>query len=178
MNVPDAFATLSSGSGKEEGENVMALKMLVETLTNVAFDNVKKNDPEILAEMTTVVRFFNVLMNALENDMARKSALPLVSIQIWKSRDEKRLEIELESAPADVQKKWQKLMKKEAKQEPTKMQVRRNLWLFNLTLLFFGHFTSCARERELDDFLRVLPRIYRRFALSTSHETLCACNSG
>ena len=55
------------------------------------------------AEMTTVVRFFNVLMNALENDMARKSALPLVSIQIWKSRDEKRLEIELESA-MDVQK--------------------------------------------------------------------------
>ena len=172
MNVPDAFATLSSGSGKEEGENVMALKMLVETLTNVAFDNVKKNDPEILAEMTTVVRFFNVLMNALENDMARKSALPLVSIQIWKSRDEKRLEIELESAPADVQKKWQKLMKKEAKQEPTKMQVRRNLWLFNLTLLFLdtlpvaheseNSMTFCAYYLEfIVDLLSQLPT--RRF---------------
>ena len=146
MNVPDAFATLSnssSGSGSgigdggyEEGENALALKMLVETLTNVAFENVTKNSPEVAVEMTTVVRFLNVLMNALENDMARKSALPLVSIQIWKAREEKRLEMELNSAPVDVQKKWQKLMKKEAKQEPTKMQSRRNSWLTNLTTVF------------------------------------------
>ena len=122
MNVPDAFATLSNNSsgsgsgsgdgGNEEGENALALKMLVETLTNVAFENVTKNSPEVVVEMTTVVRFLNVLMNALENDMARKSALPLVSIQIWKAREEKRLEMELNSAPVDVQKKWQKLMKK------------------------------------------------------------------
>ena len=132
MNVPDAFATLSNSSsgsgsgsgdgGNEEGENALALKMLVETLTNVAFENVTKNSPEVAVEMTTVVRFLNVLMNALENDMVRKSALPLVSIQIWKAREEKRLEMELNSAPVDVQKKWQKLMKKEAKQEPTRMQ--------------------------------------------------------
>jgi len=146
MNVPDAFATLSNSSsgsgsgsgdgGNEEGENALALKMLVETLTNVAFENVTKNSPEVAVEMTTVVRFLNVLMNALENDMARKSALPLVSIQIWKAREEKRLEMELNSAPVDVQKKWQKLMKKEAKQEPTKMQSRRNSWLTNLTTVF------------------------------------------
>ena len=142
MNVPDAFATLSSsGSGdndNEEGENTMALKMLVETLTSVAHESKESNEPEAIVEMITVVRFFNVLMNALENDMARKSALPLVSIQIWKSRDEKRLEMELKTAPADVQKKWQKLMKKEAKQESTKMQTRRNFWLSNLTVMFLN----------------------------------------
>ena len=146
MNVPDAFATLSNSSsgsgsgsgdgGNEEGENALALKMLVETLTNVAFENVTKSSPEVAVEMTTVVRFLNVLMNALENDMARKSALPLVSIQIWKAREEKRLEMELDSAPVDVQKKWQKLMRKEAKQEPTRMQSRRNSWLTNLTTVF------------------------------------------
>ena len=75
MNVPDAFATLSNSSsgsgsgsgdgGNEEGENALALKMLVETLTNVAFENVTKNSPEVAVEMTTVVRFLNVLMNAL-----------------------------------------------------------------------------------------------------------------
>ena len=40
----------------------------------------------------------------------------------------------------------------------------------------FGYITGCARERECDGILCVLPRIHRRFALATSHETICACD--
>ena len=67
-------------------------------------------------------------------------------------------------------------MKKEAKQEPTKMQVRRNLWLFNLTLLFLdtlpvaheseNSMTFCAYYLEfIVDLLSQLPTTVCRDAI-------------
>ena len=147
MNVRDAFETL----GKEE-EDLNAMKMTVEKLTDIVFehcnfDGVRSKKLET-RDLIAIVRFFNVLMNALENDCVRKVALPLVSIQIWKALNESKLDLELKSAPNEVQKKWQKLKKKELKQAPTDVQYRRNFWLANITKMFCKHLTTVNENVE------------------------------